>query len=50
MAMQSPVANHAARLQWVTTGVLRIPAALAGGILYKRRKPDEELEKASASG
>jgi hypothetical protein len=49
VAMLSPVANHASRLQWVTTAVLSIPAALVGGTLYKRRKPDEELEKASAS-
>jgi hypothetical protein len=48
VAMLSPVANHASRLQWVTAAVLSIPAALVGGTLYKRRKPDEELEKASA--
>jgi MFS family permease len=49
VAMLSPVANHASRLQWIAITVLSIPAALVGGILYKRRKPDEELEKASAS-
>jgi hypothetical protein len=49
VAMLSPVANHASRLQWVTTAVLSIPAALVGGTLYKRRKRDEELEKAPAS-
>jgi hypothetical protein len=49
MAMLSPVANHASRLQWVTAAVMSIPAALMGGILSKRRKADEILEKAPAS-
>jgi hypothetical protein len=49
MAMLSPVGNHASRLQWITIAVLSIPAALAGGFLYKRRKRDERLEKAPAS-
>ena len=49
VAMLSPVANHASRLQWVLTAVLSIPAALVGGTFYKRRKTDEELEKAPAS-
>jgi hypothetical protein len=49
VAMLSPVANHASRFQWITAAVLSIPAALMGGILCKRRKPDERLEKAPAS-
>src|SRR5215471_7355772 len=31
VAMLSPVANHASRLQWITTAILSIPAALLGG-------------------
>jgi hypothetical protein len=49
LAMFSPEGNHATLLQWVTIAVLSIPAALAGGILYKRRQRDEELEKAPES-
>jgi hypothetical protein len=45
VAMLSPVANHASRLQWITTAILSIPAALAGGTLYKLRGPGERLEK-----
>ena len=48
LAMFSPVANHASRLQWITTAALSIPAALAGGVLSKGNKPDRRLEKASA--
>jgi hypothetical protein len=53
-AMLSPEANHASRWQWITTAVLSLPAALAGGALYHCRKPhgkkpDEGLEKAPAS-
>jgi hypothetical protein len=44
MAMLSPVANHASRLQWITTAILSIPAALAGGALYQGRKNDENLQ------
>ena len=48
-AMLSPEANHASPLQWITTALLSIPAAVTGGILYnKGRKPDEGLEKAPA--
>jgi MFS family permease len=49
MAMLSPVGHHASRLQWVAVAVLSIPAALVGGIVYERRKLDDELEKAPAS-
>lgn len=49
MAMLSPEANHATRLQWITTAILSIPAALAGGAFYKGRKDDEGLEKLPAS-
>lgn len=49
MAMLSPVGNHASRLQWITTAILTVPAAVVGGAVYKARKPDERLEKASAS-
>ena len=41
IAMLSPEANHASRLQWITTAILSIPAALAGGALYTGRKHDE---------
>jgi hypothetical protein len=37
-AMLSPEANHASRLQWITIAILSVPAALAGGTLYKRRE------------
>jgi hypothetical protein len=48
-AMLSPEANHASRLQWITTAVLSIPAAVTGGVLCnKGRKPDEGLEKTPA--
>jgi hypothetical protein len=49
IAMLSPVGNHASRLQWITTAILTVPAAVVGGAVYKARKPDERLEKASAS-
>jgi hypothetical protein len=38
VAMLSPEGNHASRLQWITTAMFSVPAALAGGILYKRRE------------
>jgi hypothetical protein len=49
VAMLSPVGHHASPFQWVMAAVLSIPAALLGGILYKRRQTDEGLEKAPAS-
>lgn len=49
MAMLSPVGNHASRLQWIITSILSIPAALVGGVVYKRREPNDRLEKAPAS-
>ena len=48
MAMLSPVGNHASRLR-ITTAILTVPAAVVGGAVYKARKSDERLEKASAS-
>ena len=48
-AMLSPEGNHASRMQWITTAILTIPAALAGGLLYLGKKPNEGLEKAPAS-
>jgi hypothetical protein len=48
LAMLSPVAYHAPRLQWIITALLSMPAALAGGFLYRVRTHDERLEKASA--
>lgn len=33
--MLSPEANHAPRMQWITIAILSMPAALAGGLLYK---------------
>jgi hypothetical protein len=50
LAMLSPEAGHASRLQWITIAILSIPAALAGGTLYKGRNanPDEGLDKAPA--
>ena len=49
MAMLSPAGNHASRLQWIIIAILTVPAALVGGAVYKGRRPDERLEKASAS-
>jgi hypothetical protein len=37
-AMQSSLAYHASRSQWIATALLSFPAALGGGILYTRRK------------
>ncbi len=37
MAMLSPEGNHASRRQWIAIAILSVPAALAGGTLYKRR-------------
>ncbi len=48
VAMVSPQANHASRIQWIVTAILSIPAALAGGFLYKGKALHEGLEKASA--
>ena len=39
LAMLSPEANHATRLQWITTAILSIPAALVGGALVSNRQP-----------
>jgi hypothetical protein len=49
VAMLSPVGNHASRLQWIIIAVLSIPAALAGGVFYKGRKPNDGMEEAPAS-
>jgi hypothetical protein len=35
VAMLSPEANHASKLQWITTAILSVPAALAGGAVYQ---------------
>ena len=45
-AMLSPEGNHASRMEWITIAVLSVPAALAGGFLYKGTKLNEGLEKA----
>lgn len=50
MAMLSPEANHATRLQWIATAILSIPAALAGGALYKGRKHDGNLQGRGRGG
>ncbi len=47
LAMLSPVANHASRLQWIVIAILSIPAAIAGGVVYKGRKPNDGLEQAA---
>jgi hypothetical protein len=49
MAMLSPVGNHASRLVWIMTGILTIPAALVGGVVYKGRNSNDGLGKAPAS-
>jgi hypothetical protein len=49
VAMFSPEANHATRLQWIATAILSLPAALAGGALFQRGKSDARLEKTPAS-
>jgi hypothetical protein len=38
VAMLSPEANHASRLQWIATAILSLPAAVVGGALYKDLK------------
>jgi hypothetical protein len=38
VAMLSPEGNHASRSQWIMIAILSVPAALAGGALYKRRE------------
>jgi hypothetical protein len=43
VAMLSPVANHASRLQWITTAILSVPAALAGGAVYARKVRNRQL-------
>jgi MFS family permease len=43
VAMLSSVANHASRWVWIVTAILTIPAALVGGVVYKRRKPNDGL-------
>jgi hypothetical protein len=40
-AMLSPEAIHASRMQWITIAILSIPAALAGGFLYKGTQVNE---------
>jgi len=45
-AMLSPEANHASRIQWITIAILSIPAAVAGGFLYKEKNLNTGLEKA----
>jgi MFS family permease len=47
-AMLSPEASHASRMQWIAIAILSIPAATAGGFLYKGKKLNEGLEKAPA--
>jgi hypothetical protein len=49
LAMLSPVADHASTLQWIMIAILSIPAAVAGGVVYKGRKRDDRLAKAPAS-
>lgn len=39
MAMLSPVGNHASHLQWIVIAILSIPAAIVGGVVYKRSQP-----------
>jgi hypothetical protein len=38
-AMFSPEGSHASPAQWIFIAILSIPAALAGGSLYKRQSP-----------
>jgi len=47
-AMLSPEANHASRAEWITTAILSVPAALAGGFLCSRRTGNGGLEQAPA--
>jgi hypothetical protein len=48
VAMQSPVGNHASRLRWIVIAILSIPAAVAGGVVYKGGKPNDGLAKTPA--
>ena len=47
VAMLSPEAVHASRLQWIATAILSIPAALVGGAFYKSSDSTEGLGKDS---
>ncbi|HEY4357026.1 MAG TPA: hypothetical protein VGN16_14855 [Acidobacteriaceae bacterium] len=49
MAMLSPVANHASRLQWIIIAILSVPAGLLGGVLYKGRQSRNGSRSPSAS-
>jgi hypothetical protein len=46
-AMLSPEGSHASRSQWIVIAILSIPAALAGGSLYKRRETRSEIAGSS---
>ena len=46
LAMLSPVADHASRVQWIVIAILSIPAAIVGGVIYKGRKSNDGLEQA----
>ena len=48
LAMFSPEANHASRLQWILIAACSIPAAGLGGILYRGVRSRERLAKAPA--
>ena len=49
LAMLSPVGNHASRWVWIITAILTIPAAVAGGVACKGRKPAGRVENAAVS-
>jgi hypothetical protein len=49
MAMLSPVGDHASRLQWITTAILTVPAALLGGLAYKRRETNRGTAKVAVN-
>ena len=49
LAMLSPVGNHASRWVWITTATLTMPAAVAGGVACKGRKPADRVQSAAVS-
>jgi len=49
MAMLSAVGNHISRTEWIITAVLTVPAAMLGGLVYRWRTSDRQLDRTSAN-
>jgi len=41
LAMFSPEGNHASRAEWIMIALMSVPAAVVGGMLCKRRRPND---------